>query len=105
VKQLSQIQKALHKATQETTHYMTAHVQEEARTAGWPDHLVNNLRVTHDNDGFNTVVDESLHSEALDWEYGTPGRQPTAAIRRVNNQMGQANEFLLGRLSEHVGEL
>ena len=84
---------------------MTAHVQEEARASGWPEHLSSNIHVSYDKDGFNTRVDDSLHSEALDWEYGTPGRQPTAAIRRVNNQMGQANEFLLGRLTEHIGDL
>ena len=105
MKQLHDIHKALNKATQETTHYMTAQVQSEARASGWPDEVVDSLHVTHDSGEFNYRVAEEHHATALNYEYGTPGRQPTAAIRRTSNQKNGAEEFLLGRLSTHIGDL
>jgi hypothetical protein len=39
----------------------------------------------------------------MNLEYGTPGQQPTAAIRRFNNRQEEAEKFLVGRAFQHAG--
>jgi hypothetical protein len=39
----------------------------------------------------------------MDMEYGTTSIQPTAAIRRFNNDQKEAEQFLIGRLGHHMG--
>lgn len=103
----SKTQRAVHVSAHETTRYMSAQLRSEARAAGWPDNIVSGLHVKyHPEKGFTTHVHPSYHAQALDLEYGTPGQQPTYALRRFANRdsdRAEAESFLLGRLSEHLG--
>ena len=81
---------------------MSAKLRSEARASGWPDHVIRHMSVMY-NDGTFTIHSHDDHRDtALDWEYGTPNRQPTAAIRRFANRQGEAERFLLNRAMRHV---
>jgi len=104
VKSLKHFKSAIETASKETAAFMTAHVKAEANVNNWPSHVVSSLHVTHGKDGFRVKVHPDHRDEALDWEYGTPGRQPTAAMRRFNNNTRDSEQFFLGRLKAHLGE-
>lgn len=97
------ITSALSHASQDTTHYLSAHVKQEAAESGWPSHLVKTLRVEHKNGFFVTTVHDNHLAEALDYEYGTPHMRPTAAIRRASNRTKEAEHFYVNRLMKHLG--
>lgn len=98
----SHVHSAIKAASLETTRLMSAHLRAEARSSGWPEHVVRSLHVAHDETGFSTYVNSRHHEEALDHEYGTPSTQPNAAIRRSANRTHEAESFLIGRLFKHI---
>ena len=82
---------------------MSAQVRAEARASGWPDHVARGLHVAYADGGFQVNSHDSHYAAAQDLEYGTPGTQPTAAIRRYSNRTGEAQKFLLKRTMHHLG--
>lgn len=105
MKEIEAFYSALTKASHETSHFMTAHLRAEAHASGWPTHVTRNLSVKFGEEGFETHVHDAHKADAQNLEYGTPGTEPTAAIRRFGNRTQEAEKFLLGRLSHHVGDL
>lgn len=100
---LKKIHEAIDAASKETSHYLTAHVRAQARNHQWPDHVVNNMTVRHDSEkGFTLKIPRQHQAEARDHEYGTPDRRPTAAMRKLNNRTGEAENFLLKRTLKHL---
>lgn len=93
---------AIDKASNETAHFVGAHLRAEAHNSNWPEHVVRSMHVTHDKGQFNANVHESHHAEALNHEYGTPGSQPNAAIRRTANRTAEPERFLVNRLFQHI---
>ena len=93
---------AIHKASHETSRLAGAHLRAEARASHWPAHIVSGMNVTYGKDGFAANVHEKHHAEALDHEYGTPERQPTAAVRRSANRTRESENFLVNRLAKHL---
>jgi len=100
---LSKVKESLHKASIETTRMMSAQVRSEARASGWPSHIVRTLHISHNDGAFTVHSHEKHRAEALNLEYGTPGTQPTAAIRRFANRTSESEKFLLGRTMKHLG--
>lgn len=96
------IHDAIHKASHETSRIASAHLRQEAAMSGWPEHIVNNMHVSYDKDGFGVHVHERHHAEALDQEYGVPGRQPNAAMRRSIHNTSQSEDFFVNRLYKHL---
>lgn len=100
---LKAAKESLHKASVETTRFMSAHLRSEARASGWPDHVVRGMHVTYDDGNFAVHSHPDHKAEILNLEYGTPDTQPTAAIRRYANRTAEAQKFLLGRAAKHLG--
>lgn len=98
----AQIHSAIHKASHETSRIASKHIQSEAHNSGWPEHLSKSLHVVYDKDGFNVHTHEDHVSETLDHEYGTPGRQPNAALRRSANKTREVENFFVNRLFSHL---
>lgn len=95
---------ALRKASIDASRYMSVGLRKEARASGWPRPIVNSLRMNYSNaGGFTVAVHGSHESKAMDFEYGTPEMQPTAAIRRYLNRSQDAEAFLLSRAAKHLG--
>jgi hypothetical protein len=105
MKEIKAFKDALHKASNDTAHYMTAHLRAEASASGWPDHISRSMKVTHNNGSFDVHTHESLENHVHDLEYGTPDRRPTAAIRRFSNRTAEAESFLVKRVSRMLGDL
>jgi hypothetical protein len=82
---------------------MSAHLRTEARASGWPNNVVRNLSVRHQDGEFTVHSHEGHRDQVLDLEYGTPSTQPTAAIRRFANRQQEAEKFLVGRVGKHMG--
>lgn len=93
---------SIDKASKETTRLLSAHLRTEARKSGWPQSVVRNLSVNHDNDGFSVHVHEDHHSTAQNLEYGTPDTQPTAAIRRFSNRTRNAEGYFVHQLMKDL---
>jgi len=94
----AQVLAAIHKASQETSRLMSAHLRSEAHASNWPIHIVRGMGVTYSKSGFESHVSEEHHAEALNYEYGTPNTQPTAAVRRSGNRTAEAENFFISRL-------
>ena len=97
------IESALKNAGKDTSHYLTAHLRQEAAESKWPSHLVNSLKVEHEGHSFKPTIHDDHVSEALDYEYGTPNMRPTAAIRRAGNRTTEAEKFYVNRFMKHLG--
>ena len=102
---LDKFNKAIKTASHETTRFMSAHLRSEAQASGWPSHVSRTLRVSHGNDGFHVNVAKKHYETAMDFEYGTPDSQPTAAVRRFKNRQAESEHFLLNRLEKHFGDI
>lgn len=100
---LKHVKSSLHKASLDTTKILSAHLRSEARASGWPDHIVRSLHVAHQDGEFSVHGHPDHRKETMDLEYGTPGTQPTAAIRRFSNRTREAEKFLMGRTMAHLG--
>jgi hypothetical protein len=94
---------ALNKSAQETARYMSTHLQNEARAAGWPDHIVNGMKVQHHDGEFKISANSKHSKEIKNLEYGTPDSRPTAAMRRFSNNTAEAEEFFVGRMLDNLG--
>ena len=84
---------------------MTSQLRSEAVASGWDHDLVGGLRVHYGEDGFQVHSHHKHVERVKDFEYGTPDRRPTAAIRRFSNRPKEHGEFFAGRLKKIVGEL
>jgi hypothetical protein len=93
---------SIHKASHETSRLVGAHLRSEAKANGWPSHVVSSTSVSYSKNGFNANVSEKHHAEALDYEYGTPSRQPSGAIRHTANRTAESENFLVNRLFQHL---
>ena len=98
-----EIKDSIHKASVETTRFMSAHLRSEARKSGWPEDIVRHLSVKHSDGAFTVHSHESHRADVLNLEYGTPSTQPTAAIRRFKNRTSHAEKFLVNRAMSHLG--
>lgn len=93
---------SIHKASHETSRLVGAHLRSEAKATGWPSHVVSSTSVSYSKNGFAANVSEKHHAEALDYEYGTPSRQPSGAIRHTANRTAESENFLVNRLFQHL---
>lgn len=98
-----EFKRAVQRASLETSRYMSAALRKEARTSGWPSHIVNSLKMTYGRDGFDVRVHDSYKNEAMDQEYGTTNQLPNPAVRRTLNRMESSEKFFLDRASKHLG--
>lgn len=105
MKEIKAFKDALEKASNDTAHYMTAHLRAETKASGWPDHITGGMRVSHNNGTFGVHYGDSHKDQVHDLEYGTPDRRPTAAIRRFSNRTREAEKFLVQRLFKGIGDL
>lgn len=104
MKEIQDFRNAIHQASNETAHLMTAHLRSEAHASGWPSEVSRRIKVTHNNGSFDVHAHESVEAHVHDLEYGTPDHRPTAAIRRYSNRTNEAEHFLVGRISKILGE-
>ena len=93
---------AIHKASHETSRLAGAHLRAEANASHWPAHIVSGMNVTYSKDGFVANVHDKHYDQALDHEYGTPDRQPTAAVRRSANRTRESENFLVHRIAKNL---
>ena len=100
---IQQLKTSLHKASLDTTRLMSAHLRSETRASGWPERVVRGMHVTYDDGKFSVKSHPDHKAEVLNLEYGTPGTQPTAAIRRFNNRQSESEKFLMSRTMHHFG--
>lgn len=105
MKEIKAFKDALNSASNDAAHYMTAQLRSEAKASGWPSDVTTSMRIKHTNGSFDVQIPEKYHSRVFDLEYGTPDRQPTAAIRRFANRTDESEHFLLGRMSRTIGDL
>ena len=98
MKEIKAFKDALHKASNETSHYLTAHLRAETHASGWPTKITRGMRVVHDNGTFGIHHADSHKDQVHDLEYGTPDDRPTAAMRRFSNRTKEAEKFLVNRL-------
>ena len=99
------IHSAIKNSGHETSRFVTAHLRDETRNSQWPEDLVRSTHVTYGKNGFEAHTHNSHLEQVKDFEYGTPGRRPTAAIRRTNNRSHEAESFFVQRLAKHLGDL
>jgi hypothetical protein len=105
MKEIHAFKSALHQASHETSHFMTAHIRAEAHASGWPSEVTRGLHVKYGENGYQAHVHDSHKEIAHNLEYGTPDTQPTAAVRRYANRTHEAETFLVGRMSKILGNL
>jgi len=87
----------LAQSARETAVMMTAELRQECLSSGWPDSIVNRIKVKFSSNKFIIDIPEELKKEVGNLEYGTPDKQLTAALHRYGNRTSNAESFLLKR--------
>lgn len=94
---------ALEKSSYETAHMLSRQLRHETRASGWPEHIVNRMKVHYHDGEFKIAAHPKHTSHINDLEYGTPSTRPTAAMRRFSNRLQEGESFLVGRMMMHLG--
>ena len=102
VRQITKLKPAFLNAARETAQFMTVDLRNEIQASGWSNSLVNSIKVSYINNHLDVHIPSKHKALADNWEYGTPSRQPTAAIRRFSNRTEEAEKFLLKRVKSHL---
>ena len=99
---LKKVSAALHTASIDTSRLMSAKLRSEARASGWPDDVTRGLHVRYEDGKFNVYSHPEHRDQVLNLEYGVPGTQPTAAIRRFNNRQHESEKFLINHVRHQL---
>ena len=92
------------KAFHDTAKDMTADLRKDALSHGWHKDVVNNMHVEYsDEAGFTVKVHPDFHDRAFLHEFGSPGNQPTAVIRKYSNRDNVSNDVIIKHLEKHAG--
>lgn len=103
MKKIADYQKALQQSASETAKFMTIQLRNEALASGWTPEVANSLKVVYRNNRLSVSIPKKHRKSADNWEYGTPDRQPTAAIRRFENRLEESEKFLLKTAHKLLG--
>jgi len=91
-------------ALRDTAGNMTAELRKDAIDHGWHQDVVNNMRVEYsDEAGFKVKIHPDYHDRAFKHEYGQPGTQPTAVIRKFRNRDTESDKDFIKHLDKHSG--
>lgn len=78
---------AFDKAFHDTANDMTEELRSDALNNGWHKDVVNNMSVKYSDDsGFVVDIHPDYSERAFIHEFGSPGRNPTAVIRKFKNR-------------------
>ena len=90
-------------AAHQTSYLITSEIRQSAIDSGWPSEVAQNTRVMYDGSAYQVSVRADLESEAMDLEYGTPQKRPTAVLRKYANNTSSAEDAFLGALERNLG--
>lgn len=103
MKQLTHYETALHHASIDTSRLMSAHLRSETAASGWPHEVTRHMGIHYNGEEFKVHNHPGHTDDVHRLEYGYPGSQPTAAIRRFGNRTHEAETFLTKRLFHYLG--
>jgi len=95
VRQINKLKPAFLKAARQTAQFMTLELRNETRASGWNPDVTEAIKVSYSNNHLSINIPDKYKPLADNWEFGTPNRQPTGAIRRFSNRPEEAEKFLL----------
>ena len=72
---------ALDRAMATTVPGLTTRIRRDATDAGWDQHVASQLQVRKVGKAFAISVPDEVADEAMDLEYGTSEKTPTAVVR------------------------
>lgn len=94
---------AARKAAHKTSLLMTSDIRQAAMDNGWSSEIASNTHVMYDGTSYHVDVRDDLSSQAMDLEYGTPDRRPTAVLRKYANNTEQIEQAFIATLEKDLG--
>ena len=91
------------KVAHQTSLLITSEVRQAATEGGWPGEVASNTRVMYDGSAYRVSVRSDLESQAMDLEYGTPQKRPTAVLRKYANDTSSAENAFIVSLERELG--
>jgi hypothetical protein len=82
---------------------MQGEIRKSAISHGWDKKVVSNLHVRFQDNKFNVYVHDKYLGDAFTHEFGSETKQPTAAIRKYNNNPAGAGAKFIESLGKHMG--
>lgn len=79
------IAKFIHNLKHQTAQELTSELRERALASGWDKDVVDNIRVEYKDQKMGVHVHPDYADRAFKHEFGSVNSQPTAAIRKLNN--------------------
>jgi hypothetical protein len=93
---------AFDKAFHDTAKDMTEELRQNALDGGWHADVVNNMSVKYsENDGFVVDIHPDYSDRAFMHEFGSPGKSPTAVIRKYRNKDTKSESSFFNHLERH----
>ena len=94
---------SVRKAAYEASSLLTSNVQSMAAQSNWDEDVTNSTQVMFDGSGYQVAVNSDLKSRAMDLEYGTPSRRPTAVLRKSSNRTQEIEEMIIKSVERELG--
>lgn len=91
------------KAAADTARFMQREIRRSAKEHGWDPSVVKNTFVKYEDNAFKVHVTPEYADKAFVHEFGDENNQPTAVIRKYNNNSGKAEKALLKSIYAHLG--
>lgn len=95
------------KSLKDKVSQLTEEFQKQAKASGWPDKIIQQIRIVVTDDGVAVNYPPNLKPEVDSLEYGEIGVPPKPAIRRFTGRLGEkfgkdvGNEVYLDVVKEY----
>lgn len=95
----------LHSASKNAAQILTRDLRQYLVSLGWPDEIASAVSIGYEMNDFKVDIAGAYAEDANVLEYGSPGRRPTAAIRKYFNRGDNIQELYFSLVEKELGEL
>lgn len=95
----------LHNASRNAAQVLTRNLREYLVSLGWPAEIASAVSINYEMNDFRVDITGTYAEDANIFEYGSPGRRPTGAIRKYFNRGENIHELYFSLVEKELGEL
>lgn len=92
-------------ASRNAARALTRDLQQYLISLGWPATAASAVSLDYDLGDFKVEITGKYADDANVFEYGSPARRPTAAIRKYFNRDARLKELYFSIIEKEVGEI
>lgn len=92
-------------ASRNAAQVLTKDLRQYLVSLGWPPQAASAVSIDYDMNAFKVDISGTYAEDANIFEYGSPGRRPTAAIRKYFNREAKLQEVYFALIEKEIGDI